>query len=164
MNDNEMRGVILVHTDGSCAGNPGPGGWAAELEWYDKDENPTGRKITLSGRAERTTSNRMEMTAAIEALKAIPEGSRVEIVSDSQILINGMKEWVQGWIGRGWLKSNNKPVENVDLWKQLVALAELRDVRWFWIKGHDGDEANERVDRLAHEEAQRFATLGQALG
>lgn len=156
MDEIEPRGAIIAFTDGACINNPGPGGWAAAIRFYD-DEGRVLNEITLTGGVELSTNNKMEMTAAIEALKATPEGSRVEIVSDSRYVVDGMTEWLPKWIARGWKTRDRKPVSNVELWHELVALADRRKVAWRWVKGHSGDPDNELVDGLAEAEARRFA-------
>jgi ribonuclease HI len=141
---------ILVHTDGACSGNPGPGGWAAVLRRYEKGVE---RKVKrISGSDHQTTNNRMEMNAAIAALGAIKNNARGRLIvirSDSQLLINGMTTWLANWKRNSWRKSNKKPVENQDLWMRLDELAEGKNLHWEWTRGHNGDPYNEEADRLA---------------
>ena len=141
---------VNIYTDGACKGNPGPGGWAAVLEF-------NGRERELSGGEKSTTNNRMELTAAIMGLKALKENCEVALYSDSQYLINAFtKGWVESWAVSGWKKSDKKPVLNDDLWKELCALTEKHEVRFIWVRGHDGHEYNERCDALAVKEAEKF--------
>lgn len=142
MSDKPQK-TVTIFTDGACSGNPGPGGWGALLQW-------NGTEKELSGGASDTTNNRMEMRAVIEALNAITEPCRVLIHSDSALIINTFKQnWISGWIKRGWKKSNKKPVENQDLWKEMLRAKKPHNVEWIKVKGHSGNERNERVDRLA---------------
>ena len=141
--------MIRLFTDGACRGNPGPGAWAAIVRSDGEDQE-------YSGSDRSTTNNRMELTAVIEGLARIPEGARVEVVSDSQYVVKGMTEWVAGWIRRGWKKSDRKPVQNRELWQRLVEEAESRDVSWSWVEGHAGHPENERCDQLANDEIDRL--------
>lgn len=134
--------MIEIYTDGACAGNPGPGGWGVVIL-----DGPQPRE--LSGGDTATTNNRMEMTAAIEALRAT-SGS-VRIHTDSQYLKNGVMQWMPRWKRNGWRTADNKPVKNKDLWEALDALAAGRRIDWRWVKGHDGDPGNERADALARQ-------------
>ncbi len=133
---------VVVHTDGACSGNPGPGGWAAILEYGGSEKE-------LYGGAEATTNNRMELTAAIEALKALKGSAVVELHTDSEYLRNGITKWIHGWKRNGWKTSDRKPVKNADLWQQLDRLRESHDVDWRWVRGHSGHDLNERADELA---------------
>ncbi len=135
---------VVIHTDGACSGNPGPGGWAAILE-YD------GHEKELFGGAPETTNNRMELTAAIEALKALKGSLVVELHTDSEYLKNGITKWIHGWKRNGWKTSDKKPVKNADLWLELERLAESHHVDWRWVRGHAGHDLNERADALARE-------------
>jgi ribonuclease HI len=135
---------VVIHTDGACSGNPGPGGWAAILE-HD------GREKELFGGAPDTTNNRMELTAAIEALKALKGSLVVELHTDSEYLRNGITKWIHGWKRNGWKTSDRKPVKNADLWQALERLAENHDVEWRWVRGHSGHDLNERADALARQ-------------
>jgi ribonuclease HI len=134
---------VTIFTDGACAGNPGPGGWAAILV-----AGPRRREI--SGYEPATTNNRMEITAAIEALRALRGPSEVELHTDSQYLRNGMSTWLERWKRNGWRTADRKPVKNDDLWRALDALAQTHAVRWHWVRGHDGHPENERCDELAN--------------
>ena len=140
---------VIVYTDGACSGNPGPGGWAAILKHPD-----TGSCREISGGHASTTNNRMELTAAIEGFRAIKPGRRlrVHLVSDSQYLLFGLTEWIDGWIANGWRrgkKATAKPVKNVDLWQELHALTQSHDTTYEHVRGHAGHPENEACDRLA---------------
>ncbi|ARA91771.1 ribonuclease HI [Rhodothermaceae bacterium RA] len=137
------RPHVTIYTDGACSGNPGPGGWAALLIH--------GRhRKELSGSAERTTNNRMELQAAIEALRALREPCRVTLHTDSAYLARAFNDgWLRAWRRRGWKTASKKPVENQDLWRQLIPLVEQHDVTFVKVKGHADDELNNYVDRLA---------------
>lgn len=148
-NRNALKNVMLF-TDGACSGNPGPGGWGAILRFgsYEKE---------LCGGEANTTNNRMELTAAIEGLKALKEICRVDLYSDSQYVCNGLsKGWAKGWRARGWKKSSNEPALNPDLWGELLRLTEMHEVVVHWVKGHDGHPENERCDRMAVREAAKY--------
>lgn len=135
---------VIIHTDGACKGNPGPGGWGATLEFG-------GRKRALKGGENPTTNNRMELTAAIRALEALKEPCKVTLFTDSSYVMQGLTEWLPGWKKRGWRTADKKPVKNQDLWQQLDAAAARHVVEWRWVKGHSGHEGNEEADRLANE-------------
>jgi len=145
-----MREVTIV-TDGSCIGNPGPGGWACILRTGEHTRE-------LSGADPETTSNRMELMAAIEGLRALKAPSRVRLVSDSMYLKKGITEFLPRWKSSGWVKSNGEPVLNQDLWDQLDQIAQKHEIRWEWTAGH-GDHADQnRADRLALQAARSQAT------
>jgi ribonuclease HI len=134
---------IEIWTDGACRGNPGPGGWGALMR--------SGEHLReLHGGERDTTNNRMELTAVIEALAAIKRTGRVVIHTDSQYVKLGITEWMARWKRRGWKTSDNKPVKNQDLWQRLSELAAAHPIDWRWVKGHAGDEGNERADALAN--------------
>ena len=139
---------VTIYTDGACSGNPGPGGWGALLLYGEKERE-------LYGHDDATTNNRMEMKAVIEALKVLKEPCKVHIFTDSQYVLRGMTEWVRGWQLRGWKNAEKKPVKNVDLWLELIAAAKPHTIEWTWVKGHNGDVNNERVDALAVAAIQR---------
>lgn len=142
--------TVTIYTDGACSGNPGPGGWGAILEW-------NGREKELSGGAESTTNNRMELTAVIEALSQLKESCRVELYSDSKYVIDALeKGWVYGWQRRGWIKADKKPALNVDLWEQLLPLLARHQVQYHWVKGHAANEKNNRCDQMAVAESQKW--------
>lgn len=134
--------IVEIFCDGACSGNPGPGGYGAILRC-------SGRVKELSGGARETTNNRMEMTAAIEALRQLTRPCRVTITTDSQYLVKGMTEWITGWQRKGWRNSKREPVVNKDLWEMLLTLSKSHTVQWKWVKGHDGHAENERCDQLA---------------
>jgi len=135
---------IEAFTDGACSGNPGPGGWGVWLR-YGKHEKE------LCGGEAHSTNQRMELQAAIEALKALKKPSTITIYSDSKYVIQGITEWISGWKKRGWKNSAKKDVANQDLWQQLDTLNNLHQVTWQWVKGHAGHEGNERADELARQ-------------
>lgn len=141
---------VEIYTDGACLGNPGPGGWAAILE--------SGKhRRELSGAEAATTNNRMELSAAIEGLKALRKSCDVVLYTDSRYVKQGMTEWLPGWRRKGWRTASGKPVENRDLWEQLVAAAEPHRIRWEWVRGHNGVPGNERADQLARAAAEEIA-------
>ena len=140
-----MKSVRLI-TDGSCLGNPGPGGWAALLR-YGKHARE------LSGTAPDTTNNRMEMTAVLEGLSALREPCRVTIEVDSEYVKKGITEWMAGWKRRDWKTVTKQPVKNQDLWRRLDEAVARHDVKWRWVKGHAGHADNNRCDELAREAA-----------
>lgn len=134
---------VEIYTDGACSGNPGAGGWASVL-LYEQ------HKKEVYGNARETTNNRMELTAVIEALKALKRPCNVTLYSDSKYVIDSInKDWVYKWEANNWIKSDRKPALNTDLWKELLALLELHRVKFVWVKGHNGNEYNERCDELA---------------
>ena len=137
-----MNDAVEIFTDGACRGNPGPGGWGAVLR-YD------GHEKLLCGRSRDTTNNRMELTAAIEALEALRRPCRVRLSTDSTYVKNGITRWIAGWKRKGWRTLNGKPVKNVDLWRRLDRAASPHRVEWVWVRGHAGHEDNERADALA---------------
>lgn len=144
--------ATTIYTDGSCLSNPGPGGWSAII----LRDNSDLQEIS-GGTAGETTNNRMEMTAAVEALKIIsPIVSRVIIISDSEYVIKGMSTWLQRWKTKGWKSSNKKPVKNQDLWEELDKLNSPL-ITWSWVKGHAGNDWNERADTLANTAAKQAA-------
>ena len=131
-----------IFTDGACSGNPGPGGWGALIN------GPDGAR-ELTGGAAETTNNRMELQAAIEALKSLPDGSMVRLTTDSVYVKDGITGWIKNWKARGWKTAAKKPVKNVDLWQALDSEAQRHSVEWHWVKGHAGHAGNERADELA---------------
>jgi ribonuclease HI len=135
---------IEVFTDGACKGNPGPGGWGALLRF-------NGHEKSLYGGEPNTTNNRMELTAAIEALRAVKERCIIDLTTDSQYVRQGITEWISSWKARGWKTASKQPVKNVDLWQQLDALIQQHEVRWHWVKGHSGHRENEIADQLANQ-------------
>jgi ribonuclease HI len=137
-----MSQRVIIHTDGACSGNPGPGGWGAILEFG-------GHEKELKGGEAHTTNNRMELMGAISALEALTRPCVVDLYTDSQYLRNGIMKWIHGWKRNGWRTADKKPVKNVDLWQRLEAALERHDVTWHWVKGHAGHDLNERADELA---------------
>ena len=135
---------VIIHTDGACKGNPGPGGWGAVLQAGG------GHEKELWGGEANTTNNRMELMAAIMALEALKRPCRVELHTDSKYVMQGITEWMRGWKARGWVTADKKPVKNAELWQRLDAARLRHDVKWRWVKGHAGHELNERADGLAN--------------
>jgi ribonuclease HI len=133
---------VDVFTDGACSGNPGPGGWGAILRWQ-------GREREMSGGDSATTNNRMEMTAVIEALRALREPCRVAVHTDSKYVMEGATRYLDGWKRKGWKTADKSNVKNVDLWLALEAEMARHEMRWIWVRGHDGHAENERADALA---------------
>lgn len=140
---------VEIFTDGACKGNPGPGGWGALLRMGKHEKE-------LAGAAPDTTNNRMEMMAVIEGLKALIEPCAVDLYSDSKYVIDGITKWVEGWQRRGWVNASKKPVRNADLWHKLIEVTAKHQIEWHWVKGHAGHPENERVDKLASDEAERI--------
>ena len=134
---------VDIFTDGACRGNPGPGGWAALLRYRDAEK-------MFSGAEKQTTNNRMELTAAIEALEQLKKPMDVVLTTDSQYVKDGITKWISGWKQRGWITSQKKPVKNVDLWKRLDEAVAEHSVEWKWVKGHSGHVENEMVDQAAN--------------
>jgi len=139
-----MTPQVVIHTDGACSGNPGPGGWGAVLHFKDQEKEIRGGEL-------QTTNNRMELMAAIQALEALKKPCKVELHTDSQYVQKGIDEWIHGWKRRGWLTADKKPVKNDDLWKRLDTARLRHEVDWRWVKGHAGHEFNERADALARQ-------------
>jgi len=147
------RPKVVIHTDGACSGNPGPGGWGAILE-----SGP--HRKELKGGEAQTTNNRMELTAAIEALEALKTPSDVELYTDSNYLRGGITSWIKGWKRNGWRTADKKPVKNVELWQRLEQAEAPHRVTWHWVKGHAGHGENERADELAREGLAPFWSQG----
>ena len=139
---NEQKNVVYIYSDGACSGNPGRGGWGAVLRF-------NGHQKDINGYVENTTNNQMELMGAIESLKALKRPSAVVLTTDSQYVCKGMNEWIEGWIKKGWKNSSNKPVKNMELWKELHEVSQQHNIEWKWIKGHAGFDGNEQADRLA---------------
>ena len=133
---------VQVFTDGACSGNPGPGGWGAIMRY-------NGKVKELSGGEAQTTNNRMELTAAIQALNALKESCVVDLHTDSNYVKDGIGGWIEGWKRNGWKTASKQPVKNVELWQALDAARRRHEVRWHWVKGHAGHDDNERADELA---------------
>ena len=141
---------VIIYTDGACSGNPGPGGWGVLLRYNDKEKE-------LSGGEAHTTNNRMEMKAVIEAIRAIKKPCLLKIHSDSALIINAMtKGWIDSWQSKGWKRADKKPVENQDLWIELLNVIGTHQVEWIKVRGHSGIPDNERVDQLAVQAAKQF--------
>ncbi len=135
--------VVVIHTDGACKGNPGPGGWGALLSYK-------GRERELFGGEANTTNNRMELLAVISALETLTRPCAVQVWIDSQYVKQGIETWIHGWKRNGWLTKEKQPVKNADLWQRLDQARERHAVTWSWVKGHAGDRGNERADALAN--------------
>jgi len=134
---------VIIYTDGACSGNPGPGGWGAILMYKEK-------KLEISGYEAHTTNNRMELMAPIQALKRLKEPCRVQIYSDSAYLVNAFeKHWLDNWQRKNWVKSDKKPVENQDLWQEILAFTGIHQIQWLKVKGHADNPYNNRCDELA---------------
>lgn len=143
--------TVTIYTDGACSRNPGPGGWGAVLIYK-------GTEKELSGGEEKTTNNRMELTAVISALQALKEPCCVELYSDSKYVIDALqKGWARSWQEKSWIKSDKKPALNPDLWETLLSLTDKHEMSYHWVKGHADNEYNERCDRLAVQEREKFA-------
>ena len=142
--------TVEIYTDGACSGNPGPGGWGAILRY-------NGREKELSGGEAETTNNRMELTGVISALSALKEPCMVELYSDSKYVIEALeKGWAKSWKEKGWRRADRKPALNPDLWETLLELTEQHEMRYHWVKGHADNEYNNRCDKLAVAERERF--------
>ncbi|RAU17279.1 ribonuclease HI [Nitrincola tibetensis] len=141
--------VVEIYTDGACKGNPGPGGWGALLRYAGKEKE-------LYGGAANTTNNRMEMTAAVEALSLLKRPCKVILTTDSEYLRKGVTEWLKGWKKNGWKTASKQPVKNADLWKALDEVIQNHEIDWRWVKGHSGHVENERADQLANRGVEEF--------
>ena len=138
--------MIKIYTDGSCIGNPGNGGWAAIIFMNNE-------KIAITGNKKNTTNNQMELMAAIEALKKIPTGQKVQVYTDSKYVKLGITEWIEKWSQNNWKTSSKQKVKNLELWTELNEISKKHKIEWFWVKGHAGDPINEEVDTLAKKAA-----------
>ena len=138
---------IEIFTDGACKGNPGPGGWGAIIR-YGKHEKE------IAGGDPDTTNNRMELSAAIQALKILIEPCHVKLHTDSKYVLDGITKWIHGWQRNGWKNASKQPVRNADLWRDLIDAVARHQVEWIWVKGHNGHPENERADRLASDAAE----------
>ncbi len=136
------KSPVIIHTDGACSGNPGPGGWGVVMDW-------NGTRKELCGGAADTTNNRMELLGAIEALNALKRPCAVEMHVDSSYVKDGISKWIHGWKKNGWKTADKKPVKNVELWQALDEAIQRHEISWHWVKGHDGHPENERADELA---------------
>lgn len=145
-----MEKRVEIYTDGACSGNPGIGGWAAVLQYKDVQKEISGGEL-------ETTNNRMELTAVIEALKALKTRCNITLYTDSKYVMNGITEWLANWKKNNWKTANKKSaVKNVDLWQALDELCAKHEIRWVWVKGHAGNPLNERVDTLARTEVEKL--------
>jgi len=140
---------IHLYTDGSCLGNPGPGGWAALLRYKNTEKMFSGGQLD-------TTNNQMELQAVISGLKALTKPCKIDLYTDSKYVLDGYTKWMDGWKSRGWKKSDKKPVLNKELWIELDKQGQQHLIHWHWIKGHSGHDENERVDQLARIEAEKI--------
>ena len=138
--------MIKIYTDGSCIENPGNGGWAAIIFMNNE-------KIAITGNKKNTTNNQMELMAAIEALKKIPTGQKVQVYTDSKYVKLGITEWIDKWSQNNWKTSSKQKVKNLELWTELNEISKKHKIEWFWVKGHAGDPINEEVDTLAKKAA-----------
>lgn len=144
---NPQNKYIQIYTDGSCLGNPGPGGWAALL-------NYKGKHKMISGNCHDTTNNRMELSAVIEALKKLKERCHIELYTDSKYVMDGAEKWMHNWKAKGWMRTKSEAVKNVDLWQALDQAISQHDINWHWVKGHSGHPENEAVDEEARAQAE----------
>lgn len=144
---------VIIFTDGACSGNPGPGGWAAILRYGPHEK-------VLQGGASLTTNNRMELRAVIAALRALTRPSRVEVYTDSEYLQRGITQWLARWQRNGWRTVDRQPVKNQELWRDLADSMRPHQIAWHWVRGHAGNELNERADRLAVAALNRIGVNG----
>jgi len=143
--------VVVIHTDGACSGNPGPGGWGAVLEYK-------GMTKEISGGETLTTNNRMELTAAIKAINSLKKDGKIELHTDSTYVRDGITKWLTGWKRNGWKTAARKPVKNQDLWRELDEAITRHQITWKWVKGHSGNPGNEKADELANAGMVEFKT------
>lgn len=139
-----MMKVIEIYTDGACRGNPGPGGWGVWLKSGESEKE-------IYGGEKRTTNNRMELMAAIQALEILNQPCRIKLYSDSKYVLQGITEWIDNWKKRGWKTAARQPVKNDDLWRRLDTAMQKHHVDWIWVKGHSGNIGNEKADQLANQ-------------
>ena len=149
MSTRQVDPDVEIFTDGACLGNPGPGGWAALLRRGDSE------KLLQDGEV-HTTNNRMELMAAIRALEALTRSCQIRLTTDSKYVMQGIEQWLPRWRARGWRTAGGQPVKNQDLWQRLSAAVERHQVQWQWVRGHTGHVENERVDKAARAEAERY--------
>ena len=145
---------VVIYTDGACSGNPGPGGWCAILRYGSHEK-------VLQGGASLTTNNRMELRAALAALQALTRPCQIELHTDSEYLHKGITQWLNAWLRNGWRTSTKLPVKNQDLWRALHAAMRPHQIEWRWVRGHAGDEMNERADRAAVAALNTMGVRGQ---
>ena len=146
---------VEIYTDGACKGNPGPGGWGALLRYGNHEKRLFGGELN-------TTNNRMELMAAIQALKALRHKCQVDLTTDSVYVKNGINQWLEGWKAKGWKTANKKPVKNQDLWQELDKQVARHDVTWHWVKGHSGHIENEIADELANQGVEQVLSASRA--
>ncbi len=139
-----MKNTVVMHTDGACRGNPGPGGWGVSLRY-------NGHNKSLKGSEPETTNNRMELLAVINGLNQLKRSCDIELYTDSRYVLDGITKWIDDWKKRGWKTAAKKPVKNAELWQQLDEARARHRIHWHWVKGHSGDAGNELADRLANE-------------
>jgi ribonuclease HI len=139
-----MSHKVIIYTDGACKGNPGPGGWGVLMRYKDQEK-------TLHGGELLTTNNRMELTAAIQALEILRRSCQVQLHTDSKYVLQGITEWMDNWKKRGWKTAANQPVKNAELWRRLDEAIQRHTIEWIWVKGHSGDAGNEMADQLANQ-------------
>jgi ribonuclease HI len=151
------KGPVIIHTDGACSGNPGPGGWGVVMDW-------NGTRKELCGGEQLTTNNRMELVAATQGLKALKRPCTVEMHVDSVYVKDGIGKWIHGWKKNGWKTADKKPVKNVELWQELDEAIKRHTISWHWVKGHDGHPENERADELARQGMAPFKQAPTAPG
>ncbi|MFM9836547.1 MAG: ribonuclease HI [Methylophilaceae bacterium] len=144
-----MNDYVEIYADGACKGNPGPGGWGAWLQY-------NGNEKSICGGEDNTTNNRMELTAVIRALETLKRSSKIKLYTDSSYVQKGMTEWIVGWKAKNWRTAEKKPVKNEDLWKVLDTLSQSHQIEWIWVRGHDGNDGNERADALANQGVAQF--------
>lgn len=144
-----MTDQVIIYTDGACKGNPGPGGWGVYMQYNEHIKE-------MSGGEQETTNNRMELMAAIMALEALKKPTAVALYTDSKYVLQGITEWMDNWKKRGWKTAAKKPVKNEDLWRQLDLAISKHEINWIWVKGHSGNEGNEKADMLANRGVPEF--------
>jgi ribonuclease HI len=157
LTDGRENGRVVIHTDGACSGNPGPGGWGVILQWG-------GHTRELKGGEAHTTNNRMELMAAIMALETLKRPCDVALHTDSEYLRQGITGWIRSWKRNGWRTADRKPVKNADLWQRLDAAVDRHTVHWHWVRGHAGHDLNERADELAREAITEIRAAGHGAG
>ena len=140
---------IIIYTDGACSGNPGPGGWGVLIQYKEQTHR-------LCDGEKMTTNNRMELTAAIEALKAVPPASHIKLITDSTYVKDGITLWIENWKKRAWKTAAKKPVKNEDLWRALDEICQKHHIEWVWVRGHTGDVGNEHADKLAQKGMAKY--------